>query len=184
MTFVKSPAEQVKQGMIVDQIPWDIDGPKPLGIILSNPCDLEHDKASFLLIAALVPAKETFQASNEFQDRIQGRGNFQLGRKQWDNLCKLIETYIHNKNIVRYYFIDPRPLIEEPMFFVDFQFIISIPFYKSSMLDRVAQLSSPFVEQMITHFAAYTSRIAGERADGSQLEEVISEIAQPYYKTR
>jgi len=182
MTFVKAPAEQIRQGMIVDQIPWDIDGPKPLGIILSNSCDLEHNKASFLLIAALIPAKETLQASNEFQDKIQGSGDYQLSKKQWDSLYRLIENYIHYKNIVRYYFIDPRPVIEEPMFFVDFQFIISVPFDKSSLLDRVAQLSSPFVEQMITHFTAYTSRIASERYDDFQSEEVVTKIAEPYCK--
>jgi hypothetical protein len=183
MIFVKEPSEQIKQGMIIDQIPWPFDGLKPLGIILSNPCDLEHDKASYLVIAALIPARETLQLSKEFKNKIQGVGeDYQLkGNKQWKGLTELIENFIHNKNIVRYYFIDPRPIIEAPLFFVDFQLILSIPIYKSTALDKVAQLSSPFVEQMIIHFASYTSRIASDRVDNSQAEEIITKIANPYH---
>jgi hypothetical protein len=72
MTFVNEPSEAIKQGMIVDQIPWPLDGPKPLGIVLSNPCDLEHNKASYLIIAALISAKKTIQLTKDFQSRIEG----------------------------------------------------------------------------------------------------------------
>jgi hypothetical protein len=183
MIFVREPSEQIKQGMIVDQIPWFFDGPKPLGIVLSNPCDLEHDKASYLLVAALIPAKETLQLTKEFQNKIQGVGEDYLlkGNKQWKGLTELIENFIHNKNIVRYYFIDPRPIIKAPLFFVDFQLILSIPISESAVLDKVAQLSSPFVEQMIIHFASYTSRIASERVDNSQAGEIITKIVEPYH---
>jgi hypothetical protein len=186
MISVREPSEQIKQGMIVDQIPWSLGGPKPLGIILSNPCDLEHDKASYLLIAALIPAKETLQLTKEFQNKIQGaEEDHQLkGNKQWKGLTELIENFIHNKNIVRYYFIDPRPIIEGPLFFVDFQFILSIPISESTVLDKVAQLSSPFVEQMVVHFASYTSRIASDRVDDSQAEEIIAKIAEPYHTSK
>jgi hypothetical protein len=143
MIFVKEPSDQVRQGMIVDQIPWSLEGQKPLGIILSNPCDLEHDKASYLLIAALIPAKETLQLTKEFQNKTQNSGeDHRLGKKQWDSLTELIENYIHNKHIVRYYFIDPRPVIEEPLFFVDFQLVLSVPIGAGNVLDKIAQLSS------------------------------------------
>jgi hypothetical protein len=183
MIFLREPSEQIKQGMIVDQIPWSLDGPKPLGIILSNPCDLEHDKASYLLLAALIPAKETLQRAKEFKNKIQGAGeDYQLnGSKQWKGLTEFIESFIHNKNIVRYYFIDPRPVIEAPLFFVDFQLILSIPISESPVLSKVAQLSSPFVEQMIIHFASYTSRIASDRVDDLQLKEITDKIAEPYH---
>jgi len=183
MIFIEEPAKQIKQGMIVDQIPWNFEGPKPLGIILTNPCDLEHNKASFLIIAALVSAKDTLHVSNDFQNRIQGiNDEYQLNNKKWESLTVLIENYIHNKNITRYYFIDPRPIIEDIFFFVDFQFIISVPFEKSGMLVKIAQLSSPFVQQMIVHFAGYTSRIAVDRANDVQSQEIISKIADPYRK--
>jgi hypothetical protein len=186
MTFVLEPSEQIKQGMIVDQIPWSFAGPGPLGIVLSNPCDLEHDKASYLLIAALIPAKETLQQTKEFQNKIQGVGEDHLlkGNKQWKGLTELIGNFIHNKNIVRYYFIDPRPIIEDPLFLVDFQLVLSIPLSESGMLNKVAQLSSPFVEQMIVHFASYTSRIASDRVADSQAEEIIAKIAEPYHTNK
>jgi hypothetical protein len=91
---------------------------------------------------------------------------------------------IHNKNIVRYYLIDPRPIIEEPLFFVDFQLILSVPILESTVFDKVAQLASPFVEQMIIHFASYTSRIASDRADDSSAKEIIAKISEPYHTNK
>jgi hypothetical protein len=181
MTFVEQPSDLIKQGMIVDRIPWSIEGPKPLGIVLSNPCDLEHNKASYLLLAALISAKTTLQLTNEFQEKVKNNNEeHYLKRKSWKSLSEFIKDSIHNKYITRYYFIDPRPIIEDPPFFVDFQFVLSIPIVASNLLDKVAQLSSPFVEQMIMHFAAYTSRIACDRADDSQVERMVTEIAEPY----
>jgi hypothetical protein len=184
MTSVKEPSDEIKQGMIVDRIPWPLEGPKPLGIVLSNPCDLEHNKASYLIVAALIPAKETIQLTNEFINRIQNPSpeNHAISKKKWDSISDLLESYIHNKNIVRYYFIDARPIIESPLFFVDFQLIISIPIDNANHLEKIAQLPSPFVEQMIMHFSSYTSRIGSDRLENDQVEEILTLLAHPYHK--
>jgi hypothetical protein len=68
------------------------------------------------------------------------------------------------------------------LFFVDFQLIISIPIDNASALQKIAQLSSPYVEQMIMHFSSYTSRIATDRMDNPQVEEILTLLSDPYCK--
>jgi hypothetical protein len=66
---------------------------------------------------------------------------------------------------------------------VDFQFVLSIPIVEIEKLNKIAQLSSPFVEQMIVHFSSYTSRIAVDRCETPQKDEIISKLIEPYSYT-
>jgi hypothetical protein len=180
MSLLIKPQTYIKQGTIVDGVPWPFD-PKPLGIILSNPCDLELGKASYLLIASLIPAKETLQYSREFINKIDPT-NYTLKQRQWNSLKDIIVNYIHNKNIARYFFINPNNVITAPYLFIDFQHLLSIPIDGKETLISIAQLPSPYAEQMIVHFSSYISRIGVDRINDEKTEEIINEIASPYHR--
>ncbi|RHU24313.1 MULTISPECIES: hypothetical protein [Parabacteroides] len=179
MSWLKNPEKEITQGSIIDGIEWGM-GDDPLSIVLSNPCDLEHGKASFLIVAALLPANETISMSKEFLSRINDVESFELPRKRWTSLSNYLLDIIHNKVIIRYFFIDPSDVIDSPSLLVDFQLVRSVPISRKKDLKYIAQLPDPFKEQMIMHFAAYTSRIAVNRVDNFRESQLILELAKPY----
>src|SRR2546428_4922426 len=114
----------IDQGSVLDGVPWGLDSP-PLGIALTNTCDLEHDKADFLILAALKPAKAIIQASKEFRNKLDGAQGNALKRKAWDSLGELLEDFVHNSSVRRYYFLDGRSALDLDPLFARFEHLIS-----------------------------------------------------------
>lgn len=52
---------QITQGTIVDGVDWGLGDENPLGIVISNACDLEHDHSGFLMVAALEVAADVLE---------------------------------------------------------------------------------------------------------------------------
>jgi hypothetical protein len=166
------------QGTVVDNVRWGLD-PCPLGIILSNPCDLEHEKASFILIAALLPATEILTNSVEYKSKIGDPDKGTLSKNKWENLKKYLSSYVHNANVTRYFFIDPNPAFTSPLLFVDFQLVTSVPISDKEGLQIIGRLPSPYVEKMIMHFSSYVSRIGVDRVEDPELERICRELIVP-----
>lgn len=164
------------QGAIVDGIDWGLED-NPLGMVLSNACDLEHGKSSFLIVAAIIPAKDTITSTKEYLAKVP-KETASLTKKQKDALKELLGKYIHNKDICRYYFFDTEPVFDLGLALVDFQRITSVEWETAGNLEVIAQLRHPFVEQMMMRFVAYTSRIPSDRVseetETSYLEELSS----------
>ena len=180
MSSLIACSANITQGTVVDNVPWRVE-PRPLGIVMSNPCDIEWDKASFILIASLIPAKETIHLSKSFQDKVSSANTQkELKSKTWESLNKMIETYVFNSNITRYFFIDPTDILTAPLFFVDFQHLITVPIDYTDGLEKVAQLPNPHVEKMIMHFASYVSRIGTGRFSSEKTQNFVDMLAHPY----
>lgn len=177
----------VSQGTIIDGVEWGEEHGPALSIVLSNACDLEHDKAGFVIVAALIPAAETLAATKEFRNKVQGAdNNKQLKKKQWESFSEYIEDFIHNKNVGRYYYFNPVPVIDAPPLFVDFQYIQSIHISRfrtlvaDAQVEAIAQLKHPFVEKMMMHFVGYTGRVPADRMEGEQKTVEIQNLANGY----
>jgi hypothetical protein len=138
---------------------------------------LINDKASFIIVAALVPAKSTIINSKEYISRIESYNQGEVGKEKWKKLKDFIDSYIYNKGITRYYFINPNPVLEAPYLFVDFQHILSVPFEDCIGIEPIAQLPSPYKEQMMVQFASYTARIPVEREEDTTA--IVEEIVEP-----
>lgn len=170
----------ITQGTVIDNVPWSLD-PAPLGIVLSNPCDLEWGKASFLLVASLISAQDILQLSKEFKSKINTANiRKELTKSNWESLNNMIESYVHNKNVTRYFFINPKNVIDAPLLFVDFQNLITIPIENNIYLTIEAQLPSPHTEKMMIHFSSYISRIGVDRINEESTKVFIQEIASPF----
>lgn len=173
-----SAGNTLDQGSIVSGVNWNNGEHDPLGIVLTNTCDFAHDKASFILIAALVEASAVFKLSRQYK-QIVGEEAAQLSKGKSDKLKGHLEEYIHNVGVTRYYFIDPTPAFESPLLLVDFQNLTTINWDEREILNVEGTLNSPFREQCVTRFSAYTSRIGVDRVDNARLQAIVMEIAKP-----
>lgn len=184
MIWITEPADKITQGSIVDGIKWGV-GDIPLSIVLSNACDLSHEKSSFLIVAALVPALEVLSRSKEFHNLTNGATEDKaLSSGQWKSLSNMLKSYIHNKNICRYYFFDPQPVIDCGLLLVDFQLIQSVPIENIDKFENVGQMKSPFTEQMMMRFTSYTARIPSDRVGDKLEEKYIQELSDGYHQKK
>lgn len=184
MSWIIKATDHITQGSIVYGIDWGMGESNPLSIVLSNACDLSHNKCSFLIVLALLPAQETLSSSKEFLSIVDSANAKKgLTSKSWKALCDFLKGYIHNKNICRYYFIDPSAEIDAPLLVADFQMIKSVEFNKIDQLENLAQLPPPFIEQLIIHFASYTARIPSDRVNEESETKLVEELACGYCKS-
>lgn len=168
------------QGSVLDDVPWELEA-APLGIIISNTCDIEYDKADFVIVAALKPAREIIQASKEFQSKLDGAQGDTLRRKPWDSLVDLLEDLVHNSSVRRYYFLDGREALELDPLLVDFQQLLSLPITQAKSLPMRAVLPSPDREKLVVHFASYTSRIGVDRQPAERVQHLTEILSTPYH---
>lgn len=170
---------KITQGTIIDGVDWGLGDDNPLSIVISNACDLENDHSGFLMVAALEVAANVLRSSKEFQSIVKDSTDGQLKRKQWESLKRFFEGYIHNKNICRHFFFDPRPVIDLDCVVVDFQHIKSLSL-DFNALEPIGQMNHPFVEQMMMRFTSYVARIPVDRPDHGAEQEYIKELAGEY----
>ena len=167
---------QLTQGSIVDGVVWRGED-DPVSIVLSNACDLEHNHASYLIVAALYPAADIITSSREYNGILRSSSNPKnITSKQRTAIKTLLSNYIHHRTINRYYFIDCRKSLLEMNMMVDFQQIQSIPIGNAKSLTPIAHLNSPLKEQMIMQFVSYTARIPSDRVSEQEEEHIISEL--------
>lgn len=154
----------ITQGTVVDNAQWG-DDPNPLSIVLSNACDFENDKLGYVILAALVPANEVIVNSKEFTNKVAGISSKDtISGNREKALRNLLENYIYNKTINRYYFLNAT-VLDCPPLLIDFQRIQSIECTEIGNLIAVAQLDSPYKEEMIMRFVSYTARIPVKREE-------------------
>lgn len=166
----------LSQGAVLLGVDWGVN-PNPLSIVLTSECDLIHEKASYIIVASLISAKEIICESSDYQDMIQDIGEEGISNSKWGKISKFLNNYIHNKGISRYYFIDPADAFDSPHLFVDFQHLKSIPFEDSSSFEVLAKLPTPYKEQMIVQFASYMARIPVDRTEDTT--QIIEDIIAP-----
>lgn len=177
MAYLIAGTSSISQGSIVDGVDWGLDV-NPLGIVLSNECDIRNGKLSYVVLAALIPARATIIDSEEFKNKTMGIEDKVVSNKRFVPIKNFLDGYIYNKGVTRYYFIDPKDAIEAPYLFVDFQHLISMPIETAQTFVVVAKLPSPYVEQMMVQFASYIARIPTERQEDTTA--IIDDIIEPF----
>lgn len=181
MAMISEALVDITQGSIVDGVDFGSGEDNPLGIVLSSACDFINDKMGYVLLACLIPAKEVILESKEFKNKMEGVGeDHKLSKSKWGKVKPLLDDYIFNKGVSRYYFINVEPVLESPPLFVDFQHIVSIPIAQIHELENVAQLDSPYREQMMVQFASYTARIPIDRINDTT--DLARNLIEPEYR--
>lgn len=167
------------QGAIVDCPDWRFgDVEIPLAVVLSNECDLTNDKCGYLILMGLIEADLVLKSAKEFKAILPENftGNYgDLSKKQKDAITRYFEGFIHNKDIRRYFFLGGKAL-ELPDLVADFQLLRSIPYGSIHDLKPIGKIKTPFKEQLIVHFAGYTSRIPSDRVTNEAKQEIINSL--------
>lgn len=180
--LVQTQGENLTQGTILHGVDFGYGEYNPLCIVLSNACDFEHDKLSFVLLAVLDPAKETLENSKEVKALIGENGIEGMTKKSKEALLKLYSEKINNKTIGRYYFMDPKPVIDMDPLLVDFQHVISFDYDKlKAFVDNgkiviLGRMNHPFVEQMMLQYVGYTGRVPSDRVTPEEEAELAKTL--------
>lgn len=178
MEWIEEPYQEITQGAIVDGVDWGQGDDNPLSIVLSNACDLENNKAEYLIVAALQPAYQTLSKSNEYKNRVMNATGCFLSKKGWSSFVDFLQKYIHNTQVCRYFFFDPNPVIDSCLLVVDFQLVKSIDL--SQDLEYIGQMKPIFTMQMMSRFVSYTGRVPVDRPNDAKLKEYVLELAGEY----
>lgn len=178
MEWIEEPYQEITQGAIVDGVDWGQGEDNPLSIVLSNACDLENNKAEYLIVAALQPAALTLSKSNEYKSHVVNAAGNILSKKGWSSFVDFLQKYIHNTQVCRYFFFDPNPVIDSCLLVVDFQLVKSIDM--SQDLEYIGQMKQIFTMQMMSRFVSYTGRVPVDRPDDAKLDEYVRELAGEY----
>lgn len=158
---------ELTQGSLVANVNWGIDDEVPIGIVLSNPCDLEHDKADYVLVAGIRDAA-VIRESREYRNKINGATS-PMSQSKAREIGKFLAGFIHNSNIGRYFFMDATSVeIGLPYLIVDLQRITTVRI-QNHPLEVIAQLPSPYSEKLIMHYSSYVSRIGVDRITPAEL---------------
>jgi len=180
--IVGNQGENLTQGTILYGVDFGYGEYNPLCIVLSNACDFENDKLSFIILAILVPAKETLRNSKEVCAIYKEKEWADLTRREKDAICNIYTDKIHNKSIGRYYFFNPKPIIDMDPLLVDFQHVRSFEYstFKKSVdngkIQVLGRLDHPFVEQMMMQYAGYTGRVPSDRLSSEKVQELINTL--------
>lgn len=181
MRWIEEPYQALTQGAIVDGVDWGMGENNPLSIILSNACDIENNKAEFLIVAALLPAASTLCESKEIISATERDSNsVGLTNKQKKSIKELLTKYINNTQVCRYFFFDPTPTIDADLLLVDFQMVKSINI--DAELDYVGQMRQVFTMQMMSRFVSYTGRVPVDRPEESKINQYIQDLTNGYFE--
>lgn len=179
MTWIEEPHQKLTQGAIIDGVDWGMGDSNPLSIVISNACDIENDKAEFLMVAALLPASSVLCNSKEVKGIAQGKIQG-FSSKQRKSITDTLTKYINNTLVCRYFFFDPKPIIDADLLLVDFQMVKSIN--TDNGFDYVGQMKQIFTMQMMSRFVSYTGRVPVDRPDCRKISDYIKELTDGYYE--
>jgi hypothetical protein len=176
--FQTESKRELDQGVVLLGIPWTEKYRDTPGVVLTARCDFANNKADFVKIATLKPAKDVFGGFKPVREILGEASNgTPLSKKKWDKLKRYLADYIFHRGIFRYYFIDgSRP--DFGLWVVDFQHIGSFQADDLSDCDYVGSLNSPDLEHLISHYAAYCGRIGVTRNEDA-LDGIVSKLVEP-----
>jgi CheY-like chemotaxis protein len=150
----------LREGTEVGQAWW---------LVLTPSCDLEHEKADFVQLAACLP----FEDQSDVATWRAGQGNSNERTKAKRRVVELLRQQTGGQ-LDRWLFL-PQAL-DIPDLIVDMQQLRSLPFGKVAALERIASLDSPFAEAAVNRYNRYYGRVGTPDldADGafSRLDQV------------
>jgi CheY-like chemotaxis protein len=143
-------------------------------IVLTPSCDLEHEKADYVISAACVPLKG--QPEYRKVKNCVAEGQIPSGNER-TALENLISNNRNSKNIQRERFMFLPGTFFIPDLVIDFQDLVIIPMKEVKKENRIASLDSPFAEACSASFSKYYGRLGTPDIDkGFVYKRVVESI--------
>lgn len=162
-------SQHVDQGVILHDVYFYSSDAKHYGLVLTPTCDFAHDKVEAVQLCALRPAWDVIRdlLSDEWASLNPPSSSGKI-----KDLRSRIESIVKNK-LPRYHWFAPLPNTEVPLI-GDFQYITSLQFEEAKNLGIVAELVSPYREQVPARYAAYMGRVGTPDYETASVESWIN----------
>jgi len=170
---------EIKQCCILKDIKFHAVDENYDGIVLTPVCEIYQKKADYLTIARIIPLDlfyESFLINSELDDDeiigLKPLSNTKYSKCYYE----FIDKYLKNK-VIRYYFL---PTDNEKMydFIIDFNLVESIGINNFSDYKKVAEVCSPWKEDIIASYASYCVRIGTEEFSKQYFEKMMHKISR------
>lgn len=150
-----------------------------LGLVLTPACDIAQSKAVYVQVCALFPAWEFISSllRNDWSNigALDGKGNLrplaELSNSKKSDLLGKIKQLV-GQRFPRYHWFAPFPGDSEPLV-GDFQNVTSLPVAEVAKLEVVAELLSPYREQVPARYAAYMGRVGTPDFEDTSIQQWI-----------
>jgi hypothetical protein len=156
-------AQEIDQGLILDGVYfYAIDEVRP-AFVLTPACDIAQQKADFLQVSAVWEAREVLQefVQDPWRKHLSKADgtllNGPLSKNKEDWLVDRIKELIAQR-FQRWHWLAPIPGTASPLV-IDFQLVQSVSFPDLTHARILAELASPFREQVPARYAAYMGRV-------------------------
>lgn len=165
--YVPTPSATLDQGVILKELYFygsDVSRP---GVVVTPTCDIEQGKCDYVQVCALWDAWEVvdglLHGAWSGMKLVQPSGALAagpLGKDKRSNLEGQIRRLV-TQQFSRYHWLNPPPGTTVPRI-VDFQQLASIGINEVAGSTIVAELRSPYREQLCARYAAYMGRVGTE----------------------
>jgi hypothetical protein len=176
--------ENPTQGCIISPCFFDATGDDHRAIILTPTCDIENDKAVYVIAVALYPFTSIISVllDGSWRDiKYEGGGEprLELTPRQREQLSKKIKQLMANE-FPRYHWLDPIEVGEEA-YICDFQLLTSLRADEVYDMPVLAYLDSEWLEQVPARFVAYQGRIGTPNRNINAHEPYVDLIIRAHF---
>lgn len=173
--YLATPSGRVDQAVIVESVYFYATDETLPGLIVTPTCDFENSKCELAQVCAVRDAHSTISLllrgawSNLGLTQPSGALATTIGDSARKTLAGRIKELAKHK-YPRYHWLEPLPNGTVPKL-VDFQLMMSVDVVELEAAPIVAELASPFREEVAARYSAYMGRVGTPDFTTTQLEQ-------------
>ena len=152
------------------------------GLVVTPRCDVEQQKADFLTVCAVKDAESTVRSllAGGWSKMLDPEGQLMdsPGRNKMSDLrANLVR--LMRQEIPRFQWLPPYA--PRPSSLADFQLVQSFQHDELQGIDRLAQLGSPYAEQVLARYVAYMGRVGVNDPSEAELTALVEQLVSAIF---
>ncbi len=173
--YEPAPPAELQQGVIAREVYfWSVDR-FSLGIALTPACDFEQGKVELVTFCSVLDAVPVLSKllAKDLADDSGNRSN-RVSKNKLGRVKSAIEQVI-KRRWLRFHWLAPLLDSQTPQL-VDFTIVTSLPMSEAADLECIAQLRSPYKEEVSARYSAYLGRVGIPDFTEEELSEWTSHV--------
>ena len=167
----------VDQGDVFADIYFPAIDTRVNAVVVTPTCDFENKKAHFVKFISSVSINIVIKiiADSVGIDEFLFESENPISNKQYIRVIKALRRNTTGDFLPRYYLL-PKYRDILPASYVDFQRVFALPFHqviKEYLDNRVARIVSPWREQIVAQYAAYSMRVGTPEYSNKELKYLL-----------